>query len=132
MPVFVYVWGGGKCTLLYFHVRLREWAFSIMLSRNGLNWKADPACAVSVCTFPTACVNTAVCPGEREISRATDVTTEGCSETAVFRLMSTGCFPGSVPHGENLKLGKRGEESNQIIFMVTVLSEQMFSCCLNG
>jgi len=61
-----------------------------------------------------------------------DLAAEGCRETALFRLMSMGCFPGYVPHGENLKSGKRGEESNQIIFMVTVLSEQMFFCCLNG
>lgn len=67
------------------------------------------------------CIDTTIGPGEREISCATDITAKGCSETAVFRLMSTGCFPGSVPHGENLMSGKRGEESNQIIFMVSLV-----------
>jgi len=50
-----------------------------------------------------------------EVSHGAEIAAGVCSETFLFSLMSPGCFPGSVPNGGKLKLGKREEESNQII-----------------
>lgn len=51
----------------------------------------------------------------RELPRAAEITVGVCSETSMFGLMSPGCFPSSIANGGKLKLGKREEESNQII-----------------
>lgn len=105
-----------------------EWAFSPAPSRNCLNRRAHLVPAVPVRTSPIVSVDTTLKPWE--FSRGAEIAAGVCSETFLFSLMSPACFPGSVPNGGKLKLGKREEESNQIILWLQSCLNKCFLAAL--
>lgn len=79
MSVFVYILHRGKRTLLSFHVRLSGHLPLCSPEIALIAKQNQPVLLLSVLSRLLV-FDTAVGPGEREISRASDVTAQACGE----------------------------------------------------